>query len=245
MLMFSDDYGFMTSTRGTGFFSADLPYIILIIVITIAAFAAQAGVMSTFDKFKSVHNTKGMTAREAARAILDANGLGYVIIRQVPGKLSDNFNPRTNIVSLSESVCDSTSIAAIAIAAHECGHAIQHKENYAPVIARDALVPVTNIASRGWFFLCILGIFFGLSQLFFFGAIVFGIIALFHLVTLPVEFDASHRALKILGNEGFLTSNELPAARKVLAAAALTYIVSFAMALIQFLRMLALANRRR
>jgi Zn-dependent membrane protease YugP len=244
-MMFTHSYASVYGDNAVDVLGNNWVYFIVIIGLTVVALGAQAAVTGTFNKYKQVVNRKGLTARETARKILDENGLEGVMIREVPGQLSDNYNPRTNVVSLSEAVYNSSSLAAIAVAAHECGHAIQHKKGYIPVIARDALVPVTNFASRGWFLICILGIFFGMSRLFLVGAIVFGIVALFHLVTLPVEFDASHRALKILDGKGFLAGDEIPAARKVLFAAAMTYIVSFAMALVQFLRMAALAKRER
>ena len=220
--------------------------ILVLIVIIVLPIIAQINVSATFNKYAKVHNARGLTADQVARRILDANGLYNVGIERVGGKLTDHYDPTSNVVRLSESTFGQTSAAAIGVAAHECGHACQHAENYAPIVIRSKLVPVTNICSRLWYFVFLIGIF--VFQIFpalvYIGIAMFGAVVLFQAVTLPAELDASHRALKTLENDGILEMAEVPHARKVLTAAAMTYVTSLVASILQLLRLLGAFNRR-
>lgn len=224
-------------------------YLIVIacfIPLTIAGVIAQIKVNSTFHKC-SVPSGCGLTAAQVARRVLDRNGLYNVQIVRIAGHLTDNFNPTTNVLSLSQSVYGSTSVSAIGVACHEAGHAIQHAHKYVFSSLRIKLVPVVNFANRMLFPLLLIGMILGFASpytligriLIWAGVIVFGLSMLFSLVTLPTEFDASRRAQKEL-KENFLSSEEATLSRKVLTAAAMTYVVSFLMSLIQFLRFFAM-----
>ncbi len=223
-----------------------LVVVALFIPLTIAGVIAQIKVNSAFSK----HNVPadcGLTAAEIARRILDRNGLYNVHIARVSGHLTDNFNPVTNTLSLSQSVYGSTSVSAIGVACHEAGHAIQHAQKYFFSSLRIKLVPVVNLANRALFPLLLIGMLLGFASPYtlvgrvfiWIGLVVFGLSMLFSLVTLPTEFDASRRAQKEL-KENFFSSEEAAMSRKVLTAAAMTYVVSFLMSLIQFLRFFAL-----
>ena len=177
--------------------------------------------------------------------ILDANGLHHVQIAHIAGELSDNFNPKTNVVSLSDSTYESTSIAAIGVAAHECGHAVQHQVGYAPIKVRNSIVPVVNVCNFMALPMFMIGMLLSLTPLAMIGAILFGAVVLFQLVTLPTEINASARALKTLDGMGILEGDELKGARKVLKAAAMTYVAALVSTAMQFLRLLLIANRRR
>lgn len=204
---------------------------------------AQINVNSTFNRYSKVKNLRGITGAEAARRILDQNGLYDVGVERVSGKLSDHYDPRANVVRLSECTYNSTAVAAIGVAAHECGHAIQHAEDYAPVKFRMGLVKYTNTASNLSYVLVLMGLFFELSGLIYLGAAFFGVVAFFQLVTLPVEFDASKRALAILGGGMLYDEREVSGAKKVLTAAALTYVAALATSLLYLLRLLIIARR--
>ena len=180
----------------------------------------------------------------AARKILDANGLQNVQIVRIAGNLTDNFNPSTNTVSLSDSTFNSTSVAAIGVAAHECGHAVQHQQGYVPIKVRNGIFPVVRIGNVLSMPLFILGLILGLGKLAMFGAILFGLVLVFQIVTLPVEFNASIRAIKTLDSMYLLDEDELKGAKKVLKAAAMTYVAAAASTALQFLRLLLIANRR-
>ncbi len=220
---------------------------ILFIPVTIAGIIASARVNSVFKKYSNVPSSLGQTASEIARAVLDENGLHHVVIRKISGTLTDCFDPRTNVISLSQSVYGSTSVAAIGVACHEVGHAIQHAKKYLFSRVRIRLVPVVNFANRMIFPLLLIGMIFGfgahmgtIGKIFIWaGIITFGLSMLFALITLPTEFNASRRALSALKNR-YLTSTEAAASRKVLRAAAMTYVVSFLLSVIQFLRFFAL-----
>ena len=220
--------------------------IALFIPLTIAGVIAQIKVDSTFRKC-AVFADCGLTAAEVARRVLDRNGLYNVQIQKISGHLTDNFNPVTNVLSLSQSVYGSRTISAIGVACHEAGHAIQHAKKYLFSTLRIKLVPVVNLANRALFPLLLIGMLLGFASpyttfgtvLIAIGAVVFGLSMLFSLVTLPTEFDASRRAQKEL-RENFFSSEEAALSRKVLTAAAMTYVVSFLMPLIQFLRFVAL-----
>lgn len=222
--------------------------LLLVLLMIILPLLAQLGVSSAFSKYSRVSNSRGLTADQVARSILDSNGLYNVQIEHISGKLTDHYDPAANVVRLSDSVYGKTSVAAIGVAAHECGHACQHAESYAPILIRSKLVPVTNICSRLWIYVFLVGVL--LSQLtigtslIWVSIIMFSAVILFQLVTLPVEFDASGRALKTLENDSILESNEVPMARKVLTAAAMTYVTSLVTSILQLLRLL-LSTRRR
>ncbi len=221
----------------------DPTYILVVIGFVLTLFASF-GVNSTFNRYKNVDNRRGITGAMAARKILDANGLQNVQIVRIAGNLTDNFNPSTNTVSLSDSTFNSTSVAAIGVAAHECGHAVQHQQGYVPIKVRNGIFPVVRIGNVLSMPLFILGLILGLGKLAMFGAILFGLVLVFQIVTLPVEFNASIRAIKTLDSMYLLDEDELKGAKKVLKAAAMTYVAAAASTALQFLRLLLIANRR-
>ena len=228
------------------FYGIDATYIFLVLPAVIFALWAQFNVKSTFSKYSRIASRSGMTGFDSARRILDANGLGDVRIAHVSGDLTDHYNPTDNTIYLSDSVYGSNSAAAIGVAAHEAGHAVQHATGYTPIKIRSAIIPVTNIGSNLAMPLIILGIILSFPTLAYIGVAAFGLSTLFQLVTLPVEFDASGRALKAL--EGSLDGDDLASARKVLRAAALTYVAALAVSLVNLLRLLIIAagsDRRR
>ena len=208
---------------------------------------AQIKVKTTYQKYSTVHSRSGMTAEVAVRKILDSNGLFNVGITRVPGELTDHYDPRTNTIALSDSVYGSTSVAAIGVAAHEAGHAIQHAVGYGPIKLRTALVPVTNIGSRLSMPLFIIGILLANEYLAYAGIILFSLTVVFQLVTLPTEFNASRRAVKALGGYGYMNDDELKGTKKVLSAAAMTYLAALFVALASLLRLLLIVSggRRR
>lgn len=220
--------------------------IVFLLVMLILPIVAQVNVTSTFNKYKKVRNSRGLTAEQVARQILDSNGLFYIRVEHVPGNLTDHFDPSNNVVRLSDSVYGQTSVAAIGVAAHECGHACQHAEEYTPIQIRTAIVPVVNICSRFWYLAFIIGVllFETMPSLIYIGIIMFAAVVLFQLVTLPVELDASGRALKTLENDGILETAEVPHAKKVLTAAAFTYVAALITSIMQLLRLLAAAKRK-
>ena len=226
--------------RYYGYYYYDPTYMLIIISALISLFA-QFLVNSRFSKYSRVRSRSGMTGAQAAERILQSQGIYDVAIQRVSGKLTDHYDPRNKTLNLSDAVYASTSVAAVGVAAHECGHAIQHARGYAPLSFRSALVPVANIGSQlSWLFI-ILGIFFGGSHtLIMIGILMFSAAVLFQLVTLPVEFNASGRALKLLSETGILQKDEVSDTRKVLSAAALTYVAAAATAVLQLLRLLRL-----
>ena len=213
----------------------------LSIISALISLFAQFLVNSRFSKYSRVRSRSGMTGAQAAERILQSQGIYDVAIQRVSGKLTDHYDPRNKTLNLSDAVYASTSVAAVGVAAHECGHAIQHARGYAPLSFRSALVPVANIGSQlSWLFI-ILGIFFGGSHtLIMIGILMFSAAVLFQLVTLPVEFNASGRALKLLSETGILQKDEVSDTRKVLSAAALTYVAAATTAVLQLLRLLRL-----
>ena len=228
------------------FYGIDATYIFLVLPAVIFAMWAQFNVKSTFSKYSKIASRSGMTGFDSARRILDANGLRDVRIAHVAGDLTDHYNPTDNTIYLSDSVYASNSAAAIGVAAHEAGHAVQHATGYTPIKIRSAIIPVTNIGSNLAMPLIILGIVLSFPTLAYIGVAAFGLSTLFQLVTLPVEFDASGRALKAL--EGTLDGDDLSSARKVLRAAALTYVAALAVSLVNLLRLLIIVagnDRRR
>ncbi|MBR6451250.1 MAG: zinc metallopeptidase [Lachnospiraceae bacterium] len=222
---------------------------ILVLIGALLSMAASAGVKSSFRKYSQVANRAGLTGAEAAARILKATGCYDVEVVPTRGELTDNFNPRSKQVNLSESVYGSTSISAIGVAAHECGHAMQHNEGYFPLKLRSAIVPVANFGSKFGIPIILLGVFISFFEpLIPFGIILFSFGMFFQLVTLPVEFDASRRALATLGSMGMLAEDELAGARKVLKSAALTYVASAAATILQVLRLVLIfggGGRRR
>ena len=228
------------------FYGIDATYIFLVLPAVIFAMWAQFNVKSTFSKYSKIASRSGMTGFDSARRILDANGLGDVRIAHVSGDLTDHYNPTDNTIYLSDSVYGSNSAAAIGVAAHEAGHAVQHATGYTPIKIRAAIIPITNIGSNLAMPLIILGIILSFPTLAYIGVAAFGLSTLFQLVTLPVEFDASGRALRAL--EGTLDGDDLASARKVLRAAALTYVAALAVSLVNLLRLLIMVagnDRRR
>ncbi len=223
----------------------DYTYLIFVVPALVLALWAQTRVQSTFKKYSKVLSARRMTGHEAARRILDANGLSNIMINRVSGNLTDHFDPKTNTVNLSESVYDSTSVAAIGVAAHESGHAIQHAVGYTPMKLRAAIIPVTNIGSRLAIPLVLIGVILSFYELAYIGCIFYATVAVFQLVTLPVEFNASNRALNALENTGILGSGEIEGSKKVLSAAAITYVAALATALAQLLRLLVIVGNRR
>lgn len=229
---------------GLGF---DWTYILLIIGM-IASGIASAKVSSTFKKYSRYPSTTGMTGAEAARQILYSEGITDVAIEHIAGNLTDHYNPSTKTVNLSDATYGSTSVAAVGVAAHECGHVIQHHTGYAPLNLRTALVPVANIGSKIGIPVIFLGMLFGTNMtLIRAGIIVFSFGVLFQIVTLPVEFDASSRALKLLGSLGILNPEEVKDSRKVLGAAAMTYVASAFASILSLLRLVLIfgGGRRR
>lgn len=222
--------------------------IYIFLLMLILPIIAQINVTSTFNKYSKVRSSRGLTADQVARQILDSNGLYNVRIERVSGKLSDHYDPRDNVVRLSDSTYGNSSVAAIGVAAHECGHVCQHAENYGPIVLRSKLVPITNFCSRFWYFTFILGLVFSElsigTPLVYASIIMFAAVIVFQLVTLPTEFDASSRALATLENNNLLEASEVPQAKKVLTAAALTYVTGLVVSLLQFLRLLSASRRR-
>ena len=225
-------------------FYFDSTYILIIIAFALSAFASF-GVNATFSKYKAVESYRGYTGADAARKILDDNGLQAVRVEHISGNLNDHFDPKSNVIRLSDATYASTSVAAIGVAAHEAGHAVQHAVGYAPIKLRNSMVPVENFStqiSMPLFFIGLIFNFFGLAML---GVVMFSAALAFQLVTLPVEFNASNRALSILRNSGMLDPKELSGARKVLRAAGMTYVAAAAASALQLLRLLLIVNRRR
>lgn len=220
---------------------------ILIIPAFIFALWAQNRVRAAYNRYSKVYARSGLTGAQVARRLLDNAGLKNIPVEQSQGQLSDHFDPRQRVIRLSPGVYQSTSLAALGIAAHETGHAIQHDEGYFPLTFRNNIFPVANIGSRMAFPLFFIGFIFGASALqglMDIGILLFAFAVVFQLVTLPVEFNASNRAIAILDQSGYLTQDEVGPAREVLNAAALTYIAALAVAISQLLRLLILRNRR-
>ncbi|HWP96213.1 MAG TPA: zinc metallopeptidase [Syntrophomonadaceae bacterium] len=201
-------------------------YLIFMLPALILSIYAQARVSSNFKRYSQVRNHRGISGAEAARILLGNNGIGGVRIEPVRGSLSDHYDPRDRTLRLSESVYGNASIAAIGVAAHEVGHAIQHNQHYGPLELRHAIVPVTNFASGASWVVLLLGFWLQMTNLVFLGIGLFSIVVLFHIVTLPVELNASHRAVVQLSEAGLISEDERPMVKKVLSAAALTYVAA-------------------
>lgn len=224
-------------------FFYDSTFLILIPALIISAWA-QMKVKSTFDRYSRVRSINEYTGAQVARMLLDAEGLYDVPVQQISGRLTDHYDPRERVMRLSTEVFSSTSIAAIGVAAHETGHAIQHQRHYAPLQIRSAIVPVVNLSSNASWVIFLLGFILGLPLLINLGVYLFGAVVIFQLITLPVEFDASNRALKIVGERGILYGDEIKGAKSVLSAAALTYVAAALMAISQLIRLLAISRDR-
>lgn len=221
------------------------PMYILIIISCVIALIAQVKVKSTYNRYAKVASSKGMSGAMVAEQLLRSQGIYDVSVQRISGSLTDNYNPRYKTLNLSDSVYNSTSVAAIGVAAHETGHAIQHAQGYGPLSFRTALFPFANIGSRlSWIFI-IAGLIFGSTNVLVdIGILMFSLAVLFQLVTLPVEFNASSRALKLLESEGYLYGDENRQARKVLTAAAMTYVAAAATAILQLVRLIYLFGGR-
>ncbi len=219
------------------------PTYFIVLPAIIFAFFAQSKVNSTFNKYSKISNRNGITGAQIAERILRLYGIYNVGVERISGNLTDHYDPRTNKIRLSDSVYSSSSVAAIGVAAHETGHAIQHNNGYLPIKLRNAVLPAANIGSNLAFPLVILGIILSVEFLISFGIVLFTAVVAFQLVTLPVEFNASHRAISIIETQGVLEGEELKGAKKVLRAAAMTYVAACAVALSNLLRLFALSRR--
>jgi len=220
----------------------DSTYILVLIGAAISAIAS-ANVSGTFNRFKSVTNARRLTAQDAAAQILRGAGIFDVRIERIRGNLTDHYSPTEKVLRLSDSVYGSTSVAAIGVAAHECGHAIQHNVGYAPLKLRSLSVPVANIGSKLAWPVIFIGIIMGMTELARVGVFLFTFVVLFQLITLPVEFNASSRAMRILEQSGMLAGGELKGAAKVLRAAAMTYVAALFSSILQLLRLVMIVNR--
>ena len=232
------------------FYYLDLSYIILVVPFVILSLWASASVNSTFKKYSQVLSYRRITGAQAAQRVLSVNGVSGVRVERVSGHLSDHFDPKTNVIRLSDSVYDSTSVAAIGVACHEAGHAVQYARSYAPMKLRAAIIPITNIGSRLAMPLILLGVLLNVFMsasymLVYVGIACFGLSLLFQLVTLPVEFNASRRAMSTIADAGILTDEEMRGARKTLTAAAMTYVAATAVSLMQLLRLILIFGGRR
>lgn len=219
-------------------------YMLYWLLLLIIPLAASANVKMTYSKYSKINNRRGITADEVARRILDSNGLYNIKIERINGNLTDHFDPSAGVVRLSDSVYGKTSVAAIGVAAHECGHAVQHAEQYSPIVVRSKLVPITNFCSQVSYILILVGMILSFNEILInIGIVLFLAVVVFQLVTLPVEFNASSRALNTLENDAILDIDEVPQARKVLRAAALTYVAALITSIIQLLRLIAISRR--
>ena len=236
-----------------GLFWGDTTILVLIPAM-IFAFWAQMRVNSTFKKYAKIPSRRGLTGAEAARRVLDANGLRHVTVERVHGHLTDHFDPKAGVIRLSDATYASTSVAAIGVAAHEAGHAVQHAEGYLPIKVRSAIIPLTRFGSFLAMPLFLIGLLmgsgsylgYGIGTIFMVtGILFFSFSTLFQLVTLPTEFNASARAMKALEDGGFLADDELPGAKATLSAAAMTYVAALASSLASLLRLILIFNRRR
>lgn len=217
----------------------------IMVPVIIFSMICQAGVNSSFKKYGRIPNSRSMTGAQAAAELLRLNGITDVGIRMIPGNLTDNYNPTTKMISLSEAVYNSNSIAAVGIACHEAGHACQHAQGYFPIKIRNFIIPLTKFGSNLGISLAIFGLIFNFQPLLYAGIILYSAVALFQLITLPVEFNASRRALNTISQNGFLSGAEYSGAKKVLTAAALTYVAALASSLATLLRLVLLSERRR
>ncbi len=228
-----------------GYYGIDSLYLVLVLPAILFSLWAQTKVQGTFSRYQKVRSYSGYTGADVARRILDDNGLYNVRIEHIKGSLTDHYDPREQVVRLSDSVYGGNSIAALGVAAHETGHAVQHATGYGPLSIRNAIIPITNFGSQLAMPLILIGFLLNHDALIGIGIICFATVTLFQLITLPVEFDASARAMRTLDGEGILQSEEVPQTRKVLTAAALTYVAALIVSAAQLLRFVLLFNRRR
>lgn len=235
------------------YYGFDWTYIVLVLPCLILSLWASAHVKNTFKKYSQQISSRGITGAQAAQRILQSNGIYGVRVERVSGNLTDHYDPKTNIIRLSENVYDNTSTAAIGVASHEAGHAVQYSQNYFPIKIRAAIIPITNIGSRLAIPLILLGLLFSAlgnfsTTIIYIGIACFGLSLAFQIITLPVEFNASRRAMDAIENAALLTPDECKGARKILSAAAMTYVAATAVSLAQLIRLIALfgsRNRRR
>ena len=221
-------------------FYYDYTYWMMLLLVLLITIYAQAKVSSNFNKYSRITNRRYLTGAQAAEAVLRQHGIYDVRIERVAGKLTDHYDPRTNVIRLSSSVYDSPTIAAVGVAAHEAGHAVQYAVGYGPIRLRSALIPVTQVGSQFGIVLLFLGIILSFEPLFLVGIVLFGATTVFQLVTLPVEYNASHRAIETIESGHLLDDEELVGAKKVLSAAALTYVAALLTSVVQLLRFILL-----
>ena len=232
------------------YYGFDITYIVLVLPCVILSLWASMNVNSTFNKYAKRNSVRGLTGAQAAYQVLQANGVNNVRIERVRGHLTDHFDPKTNVIRLSDQVHDSTSIAAIGVACHEAGHAVQHAKEYAPIKLRSAVIPITNIGSRLAIPLILVGMLLTYLgnfsyTLVYIGIGCFALTLLFELITLPVEFNASNRAIQAIADFGILNTDEIKGAKKTLKAAALTYVAAAAVTLAQLLRLILIFTGRK
>ena len=220
-------------------------YLILVVPVVILSMIASARVNSSFKKYSQVFSSRNLTGAQAAFEVLRHYGITNVKVERVNGNLTDHYDPRTNVIRLSDSVYNSTSVAAIGVACHEAGHAAQYAQSYAPIKIRNLVLPVANLGSRAGIPLAIIGFFLNFEVLAIAGIVFFSFAVLFQLITLPVEFNASKRALDVISDADILSENEKVGAKKVLTAAAMTYVAALAVSIANLLRILLMFNRRR
>ena len=226
------------------YYGIDWTYVVLVLPAVIFALIAQGMVQSTFNKYSKTPTKSGMTGYQAARMVLDQNGIHDVHIEQVAGNLTDHYDPKAKVIRLSDATYASNSAAAVGVAAHEAGHAAQHATEYAPIKLRAAIIPITNIGSRLTLPLILIGAVLAIQSLVTLGILFFALSTVFQLVTLPVEFNASRRAMEALRSSGRMYDEELVASRKVLTAAAMTYVAALAVSLMQLIRLILIFGRR-
>lgn len=223
----------------------DYEYILYVFAGIVLAMLASGSVKSSFAKYSSVFSLRGITGKQAAEMVLRDNGVYGVTIERVAGSLTDHYDPRSNVIRLSDTVYNSTSVAAIGVAAHEAGHAVQYANNYVPIKIRAKILPITNFGSRLSIPLIFLGYFLSVLELVYIGIALFSFVVLFTLVTLPVEFNASHRAVTAISQLNILDDNEIKGVKKVLSAAAMTYVASFIQNLLILIYYVVQTRRRR
>ncbi len=225
----------------------DYYYFILVIPAMLVSLWAQIRVKGTYSKMSKLQNTRGLTGAQAAQRVLSYYGINDVRIEPVAGTLTDHYDPRDNVIRLSQGVYNASTIAAVGIACHEAGHAAQHAESYKPIAVRNAILPVANIGSSSGLWIAVIGLMLNWTILVQIGIILYAFVALFQLVTLPVEFNASSRALKVIDETGMLQDEEYKGARKVLSAAAMTYVAALLVSIMSLLRLIlrARSNNRR
>ena len=228
-----------------GYYYFDIYYIILVLPMVIFSLIASVKVKSAFNKYSGVHSIRGLTGAQAANEVLRFYGINDVKIERVSGELTDHYDPKANVIRLSDKVYNSTSVASIGVACHEAGHAAQYAQGYVPVKFRSVIYPACSVGSKIGIPMAILGLIFSFNFLVTLGIAFFGLAVFFQLVTLPVEFNASRRAVKVIDEMGILQTEELKGTKKVLTAAALTYVASLAVSVSNLLRLILLANRRR